>query len=80
VSRGENIPRQKEVLIMKTMLKVNFFIRDAEFNDEYNYTGYFENETALGKFILENLAVENILEVLDSEVVPYDFQTLNSIV
>lgn len=65
---------------MKTMLKVNFFIRDAEFNDEYNYTGYFENETALGKFILENLAVENILEVLDSEVVPYDFQTLNSIV
>jgi hypothetical protein len=80
VSRGEYIPRQKEVLIMKTMLKVNFFIRDAEFNDEYNYTGYFENETALGKFILENLAVENILEVLDSEVVPYDFQTLNSIV
>lgn len=65
---------------MKTMLKVNFFIKDAEFNDEYNYTGYFENETALGKFILENLAVENILEVLDSEVVPYDFQTLNSIV
>jgi hypothetical protein len=80
VSRGENIPRQKEVLIMKTMLKVNFFIRDAEFNDEYNYTGYFENEAALGKFILENLAVENILEVLDSEVVPYDFQTINSIV
>ena len=65
---------------METMLKVNFFIKDAEFNDEYNYTGYFENETALGKFILENLAVENILEVLDSEVVPYDFQTLNSIV
>ena len=65
---------------MKTMLKVNFFIKDAEFNDEYNYTGYFENETALGKFILENLAVENILEVLDSEVVPYDFQTLNSII
>ena len=65
---------------MKTMLKVNFFIKDAEFNDEYNYTGYFENETTLGKFILENLAVENILEVLDSEVVPYDFQTLNSIV
>ena len=65
---------------MKTMLKVNFFIKDAEFNDEYNYTGYFENETALGKFILENLAVENILEVLDSEVVPYDFQILNSIV
>ena len=65
---------------MKTMLKVNFFIKDAEFNDEYNYTGYFEDETALGKFILENLAVENILEVLDSEVVPYDFQTLNSIV
>ena len=65
---------------MKTMLKVNFFIKDAEFNDEYNYTGYFENETALGKFILENLAVENILEVLDSEVLPYDFQTLNSIV
>lgn len=65
---------------MKTMLKVNFFIKDAEFNDEYNYTGYFENETALGKFILENLAVENILEVLDSEIVPYDFQTLNSIV
>lgn len=65
---------------MKTMLKVNFFIKDAEFNDEYNYTGYFENETALGKFILENLAVGNILEVLNSEVVPYDFQTLNSIV
>ena len=65
---------------MKTMLKVNFFIKDAEFNDEYNYTGYFENETALGKFILENLAVENILEVLDSEVLPYDFQTLNSII
>ena len=65
---------------MKTMLKVNFFIKDTEFNDEYNYTGYFEDETALGKFILENLAVENILEVLDSEVVPYDFQTLNSIV
>lgn len=63
-----------------TMLKVNFFIKDAEFNDEYNYTGYFENETTFGKFILENLAVGNILEVLDSEVVPYDFQTLNSIV
>ena len=25
---------------MKTMLKVKFFVRDAEFNDEYNYTGY----------------------------------------
>ena len=65
---------------MKTMLKVEFFISDAEFNDEYNYTGYFEDEGKLGKFILENLQVENILNVLSYEVVPYDFQTLNSIV
>ena len=65
---------------MKTMLKVKFFIRDAEFNDEYNYTGYFEDAEKLGKFILENLQVENILEVLSYEVVPYDAHTLNSIV
>ena len=65
---------------MKTMLKVEFYINDTEFNDEYNYTGYFENEEKLGKFILENLQVKNILNVLSYEVVPYDFQTLNSIV
>jgi hypothetical protein len=65
---------------MNTMLKVEFFISDAEFNEEYNYTGYFENEEKLGKFILENLQVGNILNVLSYEVVPYDFQTLNSIV
>ena len=65
---------------MKTMLKVEFFIKDAEVNEEYNYTGYFENEERLGKFILENLQVGNTLDVLSYEVVPYDFQTLNSIV
>lgn len=65
---------------METMLKVRFFIRDAEFNDEYNYTGYFESNEELGKFILENLQAENILTVLDFETVPYDFQILNSIV
>lgn len=65
---------------MKTMLKVEFFVRDAEFDDEYNYTGYFEDAEKLGKFILENLQVENILEVLSYEVVPYDSHILNSIV
>lgn len=65
---------------MKTMLKVKFFISDAEVNDEYSYTGYFEDEEKLGKFILENLQVGNILNVFSYEVVPYDFQTLNSIV
>lgn len=65
---------------MNTMLKVEFFISDAEFNEKYNYIGYFENEEKLGKFILENLQVENILNVLSYAVVPYDFQTLNSIV
>ena len=49
-------------------------------NPEYNYTGYFEDAEKLGKFILENLQVENILEVLSYEVVPYDSHTLNSIV
>lgn len=64
---------------MKTMLKVEFYINDAEVNDEYNYIGYFEDEERLGKFILENLQVGNVLNVLSYEVVPYDFQTLNSI-
>lgn len=49
------------------MFRVNFYIIDNEFNQEYDYEGYFEDYAELGKFVCENAEVGNILHILEVE-------------
>ena len=64
---------------METMLRVEFFIIDKEFNDDYNYVGHFESASEFGLFLIENAEVGNKVTVLSVEEVPYDEKILNTI-
>ena len=64
---------------METMLKVEFFIIDREFDDEYNYTGHFKNNAEFGLFLVENAEVGNEVTVLSVKEVPYDEEILNKL-
>jgi hypothetical protein len=46
------------------MLKYFFHIIDREFNDEYDYEGYFKDHFEAAKFIAENEEVGNTVTVI----------------
>ena len=49
---------------MSKMYKYFFYIIDNEFNDEYFYEGYFEDHFEADKFIRENEAEGNVVEMV----------------
>lgn len=46
---------------MKKYYRYNFHIIDNEYNDEYDFQGYFEDHMIADRFITENENVGNVL-------------------
>ena len=43
--------------------KYEFYIIDKQYDDEYDYIGYFEDDFEAMKFVEENLSVGNIVTI-----------------
>lgn len=56
------------------MLKYYFHIIDNEFNDEYDYEGYFEDHMEADRFITENENAGNVITIVAPffEMVPVE--------
>lgn len=47
---------------------ITFFINDVEFEDTYEYTAYFFEESEVGRFIEDNERVGNDIRILDVKI------------
>lgn len=47
---------------------ITFFINDVEFEDTYEYTAYFFEESEVGHFIEDNEKVGNDIRILDVKI------------
>lgn len=47
---------------------ITFFIKDVEWDDEYEYTAHFFNEKEVGAFINDNEKVGNDIRILKVEI------------